>query len=118
VNAVLRAVDHVGSRWWFGDGFVLALCTGVLLVATLLDPTHEAVSWFGVEIPVVCTFRRLTGIGCPGCGLTRSFAFMGHLQLVDAFRVNLLGPLLYLGVAAQVPWRAVRLLRARARRSA
>ncbi len=35
----------------------------------------------------ICLFRRATGIPCPGCGLTRSFAALakGHFRLAFGF---------------------------------
>ena len=38
-----------------------------------------------------CTFRSLTGIPCPGCGLTRVADRMAHFHLVGALRANPLG---------------------------
>ena len=39
-------------------------------------------------LPGTCTFRRITGLPCPGCGMTRSFISIAHGQLVDAWRFN------------------------------
>lgn len=90
------------------------MCAGVVGVALLMTPSAEVVSLFGFEMPIACTWRRLTGIGCPGCGLTRSFAFMAELRLAEAWSMNWLGPPMFAVVAAQLPYRAWRLV-ARAR---
>ena len=95
---------------------VLVLCAAVIAASILLSPSDGAVSLFGVPIPELCTFRRLTGIGCPGCGLTRSFTYMGNLDVRSAFRMHLLGPPLYTFVLAQPPLRLLRLWRARQER--
>ncbi|MBC7253665.1 MAG: DUF2752 domain-containing protein [Actinobacteria bacterium] len=47
-----------------------------------------------------CLFRRLTGLPCLLCGMTRSFAAVSHGRFSDAFRHHLLGPPLYLSVTA------------------
>jgi hypothetical protein len=112
---VIRALEALGNRPWFADAFLLAVCGAVVLAAVVLTPGADAVSWFGVEIPVVCGFRRFTGWPCPGCGLTRSFVFMAHGQLLAAFRVHALGPLLFAVVASQVPWRLYRVAATAAR---
>ena len=40
---------------------------------------------------VVCPFRRLTGLPCPACGLTRSWQAAAHLRLRDSFDHHPLG---------------------------
>lgn len=43
-----------------------------------------------------CLFRRLTGIPCLACGLTRSFLRSAHGEFAEAFSYHLLGPPLFL----------------------
>lgn len=92
---------------------LLLVCTGIVAASMLLSPTDAVVSLAGFEIPELCLWRRMTGIGCPGCGMTRSFTYMGHGQIADAFRLHLLGPPLYTLVAAQIPLRMLRLWQSR-----
>jgi Protein of unknown function (DUF2752) len=33
---------------------------------------------------------------CPGCGLSRSFVFLSHGDVVGAFHIHVFGPLIYL----------------------
>ena len=44
----------------------------------------------------VCLFKNVTGLPCPGCGLTHSFCSIGKGDLTSAFSYNQLGPLLFL----------------------
>jgi hypothetical protein len=37
-----------------------------------------------------CYFRKMTGLDCPGCGLTRGFIALCHGNFAEAFRVNAL----------------------------
>ena len=53
---------------------------------------------------ILCPFRALTGMPCPGCGMTRAFCALGHGELIKAVRFNPLSPFLYL--AAIVGWLA------------
>jgi len=106
---MLRQLDIWVSSWWFGNALLIAMALGVVGVAAGLTPSPEVVSLGGWDVPMVCQFRQLFGIGCPGCGLTRSFAFMADGRLGMAFQMNPLGPPLFLVVLGQVPWRAFKL---------
>jgi hypothetical protein len=66
--------------------------TATLAITTLL------LSFFlppdGVGVPL-CWFKWVYGHPCPGCGLTRSFACISHLQFGKAWDYHPFGPLLY-----------------------
>jgi len=104
-------LNRILSSWWFGEAFVLALCGSIVVAALLLTPSTEAVALFGWDVPMMCTFRQILGVPCLGCGMTRSFAFMAHGDLWNAFEMNVVGPLFFLMVASQVPYRTIRLVR-------
>ena len=92
------------------DLVVLAGAMAIVAVAMLMTPTYDVVSVFGFDVPAVCGWRALTGHGCPGCGLTRSFAFMAEGAFVSAARVHFAGPPLFALVASQVPYRLAKLV--------
>jgi hypothetical protein len=52
-----------------------------------------------------CQFRELTGLNCPQCGMTTSFAHIVRGEIAEAWRVNPCGPLLaaLLGLIV-LPW--------------
>ncbi len=110
---LLRWFDATTRAPGFGDRAMVALALAVLTFALLLEPSDAAVTLFGWEVPVSCAFRRLTGVPCPGCGLTRSFVYLAHGQALDAFRMNLLGPFAFTALLVQAPWRVWRLWRRR-----
>ena len=41
--------------------------------------------------PVICPFRALTGLPCPGCGLTRSWVYAAHGWWQESFASNAFG---------------------------
>lgn len=66
---------------------LLALgCGGVLGLATWLEPSptgHSTHLQLGLS---PCTFLSWTGLPCPMCGATTTFALMADLRWGDAFR--------------------------------
>lgn len=64
-----------------GHWIVLILCAGILLGGLLLSPPNRGSTYlriFSIPIPDTCSFRNLTGLPCPGCGLTRSIVAGMH----------------------------------------
>ena len=51
-----------------------------------------------------CTFKHVTGLPCPSCGMTTSFALTMRGDLFDALRANSVGVLLALTLLAAIPW--------------
>ena len=96
-----------------GHLVILAMASAVVLASMILTPTDSVVMLFGWPVPPLCLWKNMTGLDCPGCGLTRSFTYMGHGEVLTAFARHKLGPLLDAVVALQVPWRAYRLLRSK-----
>ncbi|QEG24290.1 DUF2752 domain-containing protein [Mariniblastus fucicola] len=64
-----------------------------------------------VQMPSTCMSKRIWGVDCPGCGLTRSFISMSHAQFGRAFSFNPAGPLVYLFVLFQIPWHLYQMFR-------
>ena len=52
-------------------------------------------------MPVVCPFRRLTGLPCPACGATRALLAASRLHFRRAFTLNPILPLAALCLAAR-----------------
>lgn len=75
------------------------LLTGgmIILAASFLYTYVEGVA--GAITPG-CLFKRVTGLPCLLCGMTRSMAATAHGHLGDAFRFHLLGPPLFVLVVA------------------
>lgn len=67
----------------------------------------------GMWLSFPCVFYKVTGLPCLTCGLTRSFAFTAHGRFSDAFGMHLLGPILFMGVAAFTAYLSASLLTGR-----
>ena len=93
---------------------LLIVCGGVLLLAALLSVrggTQVGLPGLPIPVPELCMSRRIFGIDCPGCGLTRCFVSLAHGDLRSAWRYNPAGVWLFAIVAFQVPFRVLQLWR-------
>ena len=95
------------GSWWqlagFGDtssritwAVLFALPFAVMVTAASLVPSeagHGTHTQLGLP---PCGFLVVTGIPCPGCGLTTSFSHMIRAQVVGAAHANPFGVLLFL----------------------
>ena len=107
------------------SGFPLSACSKVLLAGWSLfllagfataafvtpDPrgygTHQQ---FGLP---PCTLRMLTGVPCPSCGMTTSFAHFVRGEWTSAVRANAAAFVLASLCALQIPWCWVSIARGR-----
>jgi hypothetical protein len=60
-----------------------------------------------------CTFYALTGLPCPSCGMTTSFALLVRGDLGSSLKANAVGTLLALIGIVLVPWSVACLVRGR-----
>jgi hypothetical protein len=51
-----------------------------------------------------CTFYFVTGLPCPSCGMTTSFALLVRGDVPNSLRANAVGTLLALFCLALIPW--------------
>ena len=62
-------------------------------------------------VPELCALYRITGIDCPGCGLTRSFISLAHGQPSRAWHYNPTAFVLFPLFAIQLPYRSIQIWR-------
>ena len=98
------------SRWL--RGVLLAVAFGlvaVFAIAAWLDPydaegrARRSETHLQIGLPP-CTFRSLTGIPCPSCGMTTSFALLVCGDLENSLKANAVGTLLALFGLLVIPW--------------
>ncbi len=71
----------------------------IAAVGILLRASRDGVWLLGHPLGGACLFRRLTGLPCPTCGMTRSIVLTLDGHLGTALRLNLAGPVWVLAVA-------------------
>jgi hypothetical protein len=87
MNAVPPKISRTNQ--WFGLAVVTMVAGGGAAVLFFFNPsTHNFYP--------TCTFHRLTGLNCPGCGMTRALYALLHGDLTTALRDN---ALLVIGLA-------------------
>lgn len=98
-------------RWWV-RGSLLFFAVGwvaVFAVAAWLRPYAADGSPLRMEthrqmgLPP-CTFKYYSGLPCPSCGMTTSFALLVHGDVVNSLRANAVGTVLALCGMLFVPW--------------
>jgi hypothetical protein len=73
----------------------LAACGALVLGRTMHLDRGDIGMQLRLGLPT-CSFTERTGLPCPGCGVTTSFALTLHADLASAARVHGAGPLLAL----------------------
>ncbi len=66
---------------------------GILFLIILTSVYYDPVNYKIAD----CSFKYMTGLSCPGCGLTRSFHAGANLHIAQAFAIHLMGPFFLLG---------------------
>ena len=87
---------------------VLFVCAVILIGSVLLTPSRtgeERLTIGSHPLPDTCTFKNLTGLPCPGCGLTRSLVAAAHGDVKQSFRHHRLGLLTLIYVLLQFIYR-------------
>jgi len=96
---------------------LLVLCAGVILLSMVLSIRQRKevlLPVAGTPLPELCMMKRMTGgLGCPGCGMTRSFISLGHGDLARAWSYNPAGVWFYGIILFQIPYRGLQLWRIR-----
>jgi len=95
--------------------FLLVLCVSVVVIACVLTVPGQGrtneVALFGGVIPELCTSKRFLNRECPGCGMTRCFISLAHLDISRAWAFNPAGIYLFGIMLFQIPYRIIQLAR-------
>ena len=86
-----------------GYAGVIGAASLVVAIAYRLQPSAQG---FGTHQQLglpPCPFHSLTGMPCPGCGLTTSFAHAAKFHFVEAFAVQPFGLFAFLLTVLSIP---------------
>ena len=88
-NPTLQKENH--------DRNIVIFCFLFLFAGWILNPSAEAVFLAGYKIPELCYWKRMFGVECLGCGLTRSVCYTMHGDFAHAWERHILGtPIVFL----------------------
>ena len=80
-------------------GLSIVLVTGVIFaIALYLEPAVEGVGTHHQLGMSPCNFLVLTGIPCPGCGMTTTFTHLAHGNIGIGIGTQPFGALLFFGM--------------------
>src|SRR5207247_928784 len=87
---------------------------GGFVLAVYLNPYKDGRVWFEgtrqqLGLPT-CTFKEVTGLPCPACGMTSSFALLVRGDVVNSLRATAAGTVLAVLLLGVIPWRWAALL--------
>ena len=95
------------------DLVILILCLAILAGCLILSPPKMDTPFLrigNIQLPGLCTFRNMTGIPCPGCGLLRSMVTAVRAEFAKSWEYHRLGILTTLYVLCQFLFRAMVLI--------
>jgi hypothetical protein len=113
-----RPVNPAVGRWVRTGLVVIALGIVALFgIAMYLDPYRGGHVWRQethkqLGLPE-CNFMKLTGLPCPSCGMSTSFALLVRGDLWNSLCANAVGTMLAAFLMLVLPWSALCALRGR-----
>ena len=99
--------------WWVRGALLLVagILVAVFTLAALLNPYYpdgsprsmETHTTWPLQLPP-CSFYKATGLPCPSCGMTSSFALFIRGDILSSLRANCVGTLLAAFCLILIPW--------------
>jgi hypothetical protein len=109
-----EVLDAIPVLAWWVRGLLVLIAAGlvaVFIIAALLNPYFpdgtarqmETHTTWPLRLPQ-CTFYEKTGLPCPSCGMTTSFALFIRGDILNSLRANCVGTLLAAFCLVLIPW--------------
>jgi len=91
----------------------ILICLLIIAGSFILKPPTKETPYLRIDslpLPEICTFHNLTGLPCPGCGLTRSLVAGVHGQWKVSFEYHRLGLVTLFYLLLQIIYRGFKIL--------
>jgi hypothetical protein len=92
---------------WLGISKEKQIDAGFLLSSIAVLALAPGLTW----IPHVCLFRLISGLPCPGCGITHSIISLMHFDLYASWQNNPAGLFIVAGLVYQLLARPLAMMR-------
>ena len=108
MNSAPPKISAPATPFWFAGVVLAAAALGVAAMIFFFNPAANG-------FYPVCQFHRLTGLNCPGCGMTRAVYALLHGEFRTALRDNalLIGGIIF--TALRGGWLGLKKIRGQAR---
>ncbi len=90
---LLTQFKKINEKHLFG-----AIVIGCFLIGFLTSVLNFPFIKKGILNLYRCPFHYITGLKCPGCGMTRAFLALGEFNFSAAFNFNVLSPIFFYGI--------------------
>ncbi len=90
---------------------VLVFSVVILFASVVLGIDRVGEAFYGFKWNIHCAMKHTFGLQCALCGMTHSFGEMASGDIAKAFEYHRLGPLAFIFVAFQIPYRFTALSR-------
>lgn len=84
---------------------ILGVCLTIVITAFVMPPDQVMARGLGLRWQFYCFLDKLFGLKCASCSLAQSFSACAQGQLSQAFKYDGLGPLIFLYLLLQIPYR-------------
>jgi hypothetical protein len=103
IYAVPPTIPRVGITGRMLAGAIGFGCLALLTLSAVLMPNPRGMGTHSTSLGLPpCNFLQTTGLPCPSCGMTTSFSWLAHGNLVASAYVQPMGAVLALLAAASV----------------
>ena len=107
----LDALGALITQWWVWPSLMLVMGSIAVTAALVVYPgVGEQMMLFGRNFGSECGFKQQFGVGCAGCGMTRSWVYTIRGDVLRAMDYNAAGSLLFIFLAVGIPLGGIRLI--------